>query len=463
MDIADPNYIDSGELREQDRVPLDEYLADSDRAGPDSLRGRPFFSGREAEVSTFRRMVNAIALGRKSNATIAVEGPPGAGKSALLCQFLEELGALPPVGSPPRRWLPVLVDGAEAMRPAAIVDAVDGAIITRLAEDAVRSEREVDRSRFAECLAEFLGQESVQEAKIFAESVLDRGVSVFGLNVGAKMGEPHPNVLRDVPRSRSPRWKDWQIMLMIDEAQSISAEDANADRALLSTLHQGVLPLNMTFCAFGLPGTFDALADAGVSRLLADAAIDLRGLDDESAAKVVDRCFAQYGLVDDGTWRDAILVRSCNWPQHLSAHLTAALKTVQARAGRGHDLGAPPDCLAQALESGDRLRSKYYNARLRTLTRTGQNHLECARHLLPMLRGEGGNAPESAIHDALGAPPLRLSAAASHAFLKAAKHSGLLTPGELPGTVHLAIPTFAGHVLGEAPEPLPEPARALEP
>ncbi|MDD9961676.1 MAG: ATP-binding protein [Gammaproteobacteria bacterium] len=463
MDIADPNYIDSGELREQDRVPLDEYLADSDRAGPDSLRGRPFFSGREAEVSTFRRMVNAIALGRKSNATIAVEGPPGAGKSALLCQFLEELRALPPIGSPSRRWLPVVMDGGAAVRPDDLILAVDQAIARRLAQDVIeQAGREGVPEPAASALRRFLGLKDTADPIAAAKRVLDRGVSAFGFSIGAK-GDGSRSTLLKVADLRERDWSDWQVALMLDEAQKISLDTPDADPMLLSTLHQGLSPLHMTFCAFGLPGTFDALADAGVSRLLADAAIDLRGLDDESAAKVVDRCFAQYGLVDDGTWRDAILARSCNWPQHLSAHLTAALKAVQARAGRGHDLGAPPDCLAQALESGDRLRSKYYNARLRTLTRTGQNHLECARHLLPMLRGEGGNAPESAIHDALGAPPLRLSAAASHAFLKAAKHSGLLTPGELPGTVHLAIPTFAGHVLGEAPEPLPEPARALEP
>ena len=67
MALIDPNYIDRGELREQDMVSLQEYLAASDRAIPDRRRGMPFFSGREAELGAFRcpmieRMVRVLAV-----------------------------------------------------------------------------------------------------------------------------------------------------------------------------------------------------------------------------------------------------------------------------------------------------------------------------------------------------------------------------------------------------------------
>lgn len=137
MNLVDPNYVDPGALRSQDNVPLANYLDQDDRARPDLLRGMPFFSGREAEVRTFRHMVNTIFRGKTANTTIAVEGPPGAGKSALLCQFAEELRTLPPVSE--RRWLPVLMGGGEALAPQDVMLAVDDAIAVRPAHDALNA------------------------------------------------------------------------------------------------------------------------------------------------------------------------------------------------------------------------------------------------------------------------------------------------------------------------------------
>ena len=86
MAIWDEEYVDRGGLREQDRVPLADFLAFKDRAQITG-RGVPFFSGRETEVSAFRQAASALARGHRGNATIVVEGPPGAGKSATLSQF----------------------------------------------------------------------------------------------------------------------------------------------------------------------------------------------------------------------------------------------------------------------------------------------------------------------------------------------------------------------------------------
>ena len=107
-------------------------MADRDRAQMTG-RGVPFFSGREAEISAFRKVANALLLGRQGNATIVVEGPPGAGKSALMGQFMEEMRSFPPAGSG-RRWLPVEIDAEVAESPADIADEIDRAIVARLAK-----------------------------------------------------------------------------------------------------------------------------------------------------------------------------------------------------------------------------------------------------------------------------------------------------------------------------------------
>ena len=463
MALIDPNYIDRGELREQDMVSLQEYLAASDRAIPDRRRGMPFFSGREAELGAFRHMVNGIALKRKANATIAIEGPPGAGKSALLCQFMEELRQLPPVGDPPRRWLPVFMDGASAMSPDEIMRTADKAIARQLAKDVLDSPPDQEGAKFS-ALIEFVGGRGrIESAKSVAKEVLDRGGSAFGIGVGAKNRSP-PASLAQLADLRERVWSKWQIMLMVDEAQRITMQPLGSHAGTLSSIHQGATPLNLTFCAFGLPGTFSALAEAGVSRAASDRSIDLRGLDGTSSAKVIKRCFARYGVIDDGSWQEAILERSANWPQHLSAYLTAALSVMREHAGSDEGFGSPPeDSLAQAIEAGDRSRSSYYRRRIqRLIESSGGRHMKYAKHLIPILRGAGGHLPEDEINDALASPPLRLNETHIEAFLEAAKHSGLLAPGDY-ATLHLAIPTFAGHILGEEPPPLPERASALEP
>jgi len=91
MALVDEDYRDDGRLREQDRVFVADFLADEDRARITG-RGVPFFSGRESELGVFRRVVNALSRDRRGNTTIVVEGPPGVGKSALMCQFMEESG-----------------------------------------------------------------------------------------------------------------------------------------------------------------------------------------------------------------------------------------------------------------------------------------------------------------------------------------------------------------------------------
>lgn len=144
--IVDPNYIDGGALREQDHVSLDAFLAYQDRAkvhmGP-----QPFFSGRESEIRIFRQVLNALSMGVQGDATVVVEGPPGAGKSALLSQFVREIRELPNIEEGGLRWLPVIIDGASAECPSHIGQAIDEAISKRLAEDYERAFAPNDKAR----------------------------------------------------------------------------------------------------------------------------------------------------------------------------------------------------------------------------------------------------------------------------------------------------------------------------
>ncbi|MCZ0943190.1 MAG: ATP-binding protein [Gammaproteobacteria bacterium] len=457
MSIVDPNYVDMGDLRKQDNVPLASFLDNADRADTSTLGGQPFFSGREAEIKMFRTTVNAIARGKMANATIVVEGPPGAGKSALLCQFIEELRSLPAIGTQPRAWLPVFMNAGSAMQPKSLMSAVDEAIALHLSKALIHAKDDEGYSALAQRLKAIVKSPEPESARDIARTILDRGVSAFGFHIGAK-SDPNPASLIEVAALRQSQWSDWQIVLMLDEAQHISSATPNTDPHLLSSLHLGAVNLPMTFCAFGLPGTSNALANVGVSRTSFNHSARLSSLDPTSSEMVVDRCFTRYGVEDTGCWKSAILERSANWPQHLACYLNSALTTIRQHAGVADDLGAPDDdCLSIAIRQGDAQRKAYYGQRIKGLSASNFNYRSYAKHIIPMLRNAEGGLPLQDIGDALTSPPLSLPASHATDFLNAAQRSGLFVESD-DGHLQLAIPTFAGYVMGEEPPPIPEPS-----
>ncbi|MCY3795753.1 MAG: hypothetical protein OXG51_15460 [Gammaproteobacteria bacterium] len=451
MVTLDAEYVDDGALRGQDRVPLEDFLAFRDRAQLTG-RGQPFFSGRESEVNAFREVANALLRGHRGNATLIVEGPPGAGKSALLAQFQEEMRAFPSTAGGSRRWLPVTLDGALAMSPLEIMAAVDEAIARRLAQDLVGRDGDGAEHSVRQ-LAALLGRKALDNAQSVAQGILDRGVSAMGLSIGPR-GEAPPSTLPQAVRLRGRDWADWQIVLLIDEAQGISCSVPGASPGTLSSIHQGMVSAPLSFCAFGLPGTSSALSDVGISRPSGGRHLPLHGLDGSAARMAVRRCFGQYGVVHGEDWESAILDRSANWPQHLATYLHAALSVLKkgatAREAMGDVRRSP---LAEALALGDVGRNHYYERQIRRLNRHNARHARYAKALVPLFRENDGALPLDLAIEGLEGGPLHLSEEAVNRFLTDAAHSGFLAH-ERDGRLCLPIPSFANHLLGErAPPP----------
>ena len=456
MGILDTRYVDDGALREQDRVPLEDFLAFGDRA-QFTGRGQPFFSGREREINAFREIANALLLGHRGNATLIVEGPPGAGKSALLAQFQEEMRTLPPAGSGARRWLPVTLDGALAMSPSEIMAAVDEAIAHRLAQDLIDARDEEETASSAQRFAALLGQAALGDALSAARGILDRGVSAMGFSIGAK-GEAPPDTLPQVARLRGRYWADWQVVLLIDEAQGISARTPGAAPGTLSSIHQGLVSAPLSFCAFGLPGTAAALSDVGVSRPAGGRYLPLSGLDGGAARMAVRRCFQQYGVVHAEEWESAILERSANWPQHIAAYLDGALTVLGRSAPSREAMGdARRSPLGDALALGDEGRRAYYRMRVQRLNRRDPLASAQAKALVPMLGTDPQGADRAEVIEALMAPPWSLSRPEVRRFLSDAEHSGFMSSNADGSRFTMPIPSFADHLLGEQPPPLPSP------
>ena len=83
-------------------------------------------------------------------------------------------------------------------------------------------------------------------------------------------------------------------MLLIDEAQGISDGVPGGVPGTLSSIHQGFAATPISFCAFGLPGTWNALSKVDVSRTSSFHDLTLAGLDDAEARMAVDRCFERF-------------------------------------------------------------------------------------------------------------------------------------------------------------------------
>ena len=456
--LVDLDYVDNGELREQDRVSLEVFLADHDRTQITG-RGQPFFSGREREIRAFRKAANALSLGRQGNATIVVEGPPGAGKTALLTQLQEEMRGFPPTESGGRRWLPVVLDGSSAMSPPEIMESVDEAIATRLAEDMVAAQRgsRGGRSVIATRLASLLGQESTRDMLSAAQGILDRGVSGMGFSIGARGSAP-PRTMQAACRLRARDWIDWQIVLLFDEAQDISAEGREAAPGTLKSIHQGLAGSPVSFCAFGLPGTWDALARVGISRASVPYDLPMAGLDEKESRTAVRRCFKHFGVEHGEAWVDAIVERSADWPQHLATYKDAAMRALKAKAHSPERMGdARKSSLSEAISLGDEGRRAFYKRRVESLVREEPFGVDYAQALVPMLRSEPGGVARGAATARLMSHPLGLSRQEAGAFLSKAAHCGLIATDADGLRFVLAIPSFAAHLLGEVPPPIIEP------
>ncbi len=443
MALVDENYRDDCELRDQDIVDMERYLSMRDRASATGC-GVPFFSGRETEISAFREMANGLSQGLAANASIVVEGPPGVGKSALMCQFMEEMRSLPPTGG--RKWLPVPLSAGSAESPPDIADAIDAAIVPRLAADLLASESA--ETTLLEKLGDYWGKLEPARARARAREFLDRGGGVPGFSLGASREGPPRSIAQAA--ARRPAWQSWQIVLMIDEAQGIRPGERHAGGGTLSALHQGIVRAPVSFCAFGLPGTLLSLDDVSVSRLSGGRAIHLQGLDDRAAGQTVERCFKAFGVRNGGAWREAILARAANWPQHLAVYLNAAIRQLREAGPERMDAGGAD--LEAALREGDRARARYYEQRLARLRRRHGGFEKLAKVLVPALLERGGRLAYSELFDLVeefGERIFTSSGTNATQFIRDAEHSGFLAPADDKDAYSMPIPSFARHLLGD--------------
>ncbi|MDE2730686.1 MAG: ATP-binding protein [Bacteroidota bacterium] len=276
-----------------------------------------YFHGRDEELETIESLCYT-AMHNGGGAIVVIQGPPGAGKTALLHECARHAQA----------W---------------------GWRVVRIRHDA------------------FWDRESLHNAfrrPRWHTHVDEGGMTVLGgwgfFGRARKLSAP--DLLRyQVMKSRKC------VLLWLDEAQSlVGGELSGAERTsavkMLDDIHNGGLGKPVVLIAGGLAHTAEGLERFEISKLRIDDIIELSGLDAESEKSIIrDWLEKESGAIGDvAHWVDTIAQDTDGWPQHISAYVQRASWQLVEDKGTLTDAG-----LAKVLEKGRADKTRFYNRRLR--------------------------------------------------------------------------------------------------
>ncbi len=385
----------SSEIRQN----RENYIRSGDRArvGPD-----PYFVGRESEIAMFVQALELTAAraGSAGKAeTLLIQGPPGAGKTALL----EECAAL--AGQRPDcavvRLLPEELCSARGL-----IEAIDRAVD---ASAAIRLGRALDQ----------------------------RGWRAGPVGVPPKPARPES--MAALMETRAQAWKDQVILLLVDEAQNIPSNSSQA-RAAISYLHGASRKTRILLACYGLGNTQDKLAELGVSRLGRERLTTLRSLAPEQAEESLRRVFSTCGVTgaagERGRWIKTLASLSLGWPQHLRAIAALALEHLAA-----HRMNVSASSLDAVAQAGIEARQRYYDQRLSGVALWRPAYREIAEALR---RDEAPCLHFDRIAE-IARPHLKRWDEPLRAFIANSLRAGVL--GAEDSRYSIPIPSFADHLL----------------
>ena len=323
-----------------------------DRAYP------PVFGGRVAEMKFFRDVVLEVAENRTPRQTIAVQGPPGAGKSALLHHFAHKS------------------KGDNVADKTVHVVEMNGDDLAAVPIDLVmRLTANAERQRSWTGKTVRLAAEVATQGKM-AKSAYKALNERFGLSERSGLTDCLDIYSRHVWPGRVC------VVLAVDEAQTCPI--TQAARSGLTALHNQAADYGVLTVCFGLSNTRDVIEDAGLSRFAEKCVVELGALASGEGRAVLDKTLVHLGVdwnnvdwrdyveglgFDESSWtawRDALVERldeaTTNFPQHLTAALMSVCEgLIEHRDAPAHEWDGVAAKIEQRLD--DR-KETYYNARL---------------------------------------------------------------------------------------------------
>ena len=281
------------------------------------------FVGRQELRDVFKEFRDG-AVKTKRGSTFLVQGPPGAGKTALLHEL----------GHTATGWMVV------GIKPDALHDPV-------VLAKAARQEIAVSETRGHEAGGKvgFAGTEAGGRRSWSKEYA------------GADIGDVVEHLGKE----------SLGVLLILDEAQDIAdlAEDVlirKAAKSALKSIHNGEYVGPVILLAGGLGHSERAFESLGISRFRGGAVVNLGRLSEQAARELVED-FLREGDVkrkpmegQEALVRD-ILARCHGWPQHLVAYGESAQRVLPDERST-HRI--TEDERWRIIEMGDRARDEYY-------------------------------------------------------------------------------------------------------
>ncbi len=306
------------------------------RAGKQGERSAPLvFAGREAVIASILRTANVLPPDGAVGNTFVVEGPPGAGKTALVGEVARRLRS--------------------TGRSAIVHNRVPDAAGVRTVYEDMRAA---------------LDNGSADDTRVTREGKLTIGGGVGPVSIqrttGTTLTPPEQLEVAHIARMRGgrPFPDDAGGVVFVDEVQNVRPGSPAA--GMLEDLHtQSSIPF-LLVCA-GLSTSVERLAEAGISRLNEPGVVMLGCLAPEETLDCARRTLAksrEWGVSASeaavARWAKAIASASNDWPRHLQCYLNAVWTVLAEQETPNLDTADLDGVLVQ----GDELRQSYYNSRL---------------------------------------------------------------------------------------------------
>lgn len=285
-----------------------------------------YFHGRVQLLDQFATACRS-AESRNGGTIFLVQGPPGAGKTALLHECAGRAGMW--------GWKTIEITHDAFWNPSAL-------------HHAFKPKRRRYRIEGASASG---GVPGIANLAIFGSKHQPDAHDLLQLHAG---------------RARSG------ILLILDEAQLIGNTDLSggaldAATKALQAIHNGKLDHPVILLAGGLSGSAEAFRKFGISRFVNERKTDLGRLEPDAARAVVRDWLQMDGKAkeDVRSWVNAIAEESYGWPQHIMVYVKPAVLRLRADGGLIMDGGLP-----HVLMEGRQGRERYYQSRAEGLTDT---------------------------------------------------------------------------------------------
>ena len=305
-------------------------------ADPEDRGPAKYFHGRTTELGIFQSTLE-LAQSTKGGTILLFQGPPGAGKSALLHECMERAKAA--------GWRVADIKGDALHDPGILA-------------------RKLGVSRPDKIIESDQGGGNVG-----IKAVLEVSISTEAGHVREYSGDPAETVLQKAGGSHG-------VVLALDEAQNleVGVQTREAEKPAISLslelIHTGKMGVPVVLVAGGLGTSRNVFKSFGISRFRRQRINQLGSLAPQEARAVVSDW-----LVNDGgapkdhsylvRWIDTLAAECHGWPQHLQVY-------AQQAAGwlKHHSSELTPEVPPVVLEEARKDRQEYYHGRMAGLRKS---------------------------------------------------------------------------------------------